>query len=513
MISIVKHHKMIVAVLLLLLFGKLILIQSGLLDDTDELPFLEMLRQSDLLWKGNADAWNKQVIGLWSTYPETAIRLLQSVFLNAYADAKGIDPITNEALLIMGGFNVLTSLFIALVFYLILLRLGFSKAWSVVGVLLYSAFLNTNLYVKHILPYDSSLLFHMISLLILMKEHIPLKRVLLSGLFCALGYYTYHGNFMFLFIAWAYLMFHTRKHWSVYVMNTFVLAAPSLIALGFLEWLSRKSGKGFFEHTILFSGTIYHGSPEETLPYLFIYFFEVERWWGIGFLVFIFAGLFMLFKKWRVLDRSMKVFALTGIGGYLVFGILAHLTGYMVFYGRTFHMYYPFLVVVALVFLSQYKQLLVPVALLSILQFGFVIKELQSIGYPRSMVFEFDLFDDTDKTRFENELDIGILYNHQLRYFHLLDWDLATYRLPKPSAYNIPPDSLVLLNFAFFYHYPDTFIQSYQPFEVPPNFLQKTERLHFMSHPAYTFEYCTRAGRKFFLEKKLKIGIYERKDF
>jgi hypothetical protein len=314
---------------------------------------------------------------------------------------------------------------------------------------------------------------------------------------------------MFLFITWAYLMFNTRKHWSAYVVNTFVLAAPSLMILGFFEWLSRKSGKGFFEHTILFSGTIYHGSSDETLPYFFIYLSKVEKWWGIAFICLFFIGILTLIGRWSILNHRLRVFALTGIGAYFVFGVFSHLTGYMVFYGRTFHMYFPFLVVVALIFLSHCKHLLLPMSLVSIIQFGLVVQDLHSLGYPRSMVFEYNLFDNSGKTKFVNELDAGILYNHQVRYFHQFDWDLATYRLPKPPVYNVPKDSLILLNFAFFLHYPDTFIQSYQPFNPPSNAVFKTKRLHFMSHPAYTFEYCTREGRQFFLDKQLKIGIFE----
>lgn len=32
---------------------------------------------------------------------------------------------------------------------------------------------------------------------------------------------------------------------------------------------------------------------------------------------------------------------------------------------------------------------------------------------------------------------------------------------------------------------------------------------HFMSYPAYTFEYCTQKGRKFFIDKSLKVSILE----
>lgn len=508
--KILKRYLGIILVLAILAAGRFFLLGKGCLDDTDELPFLELLRQSDLLWRGDVDAWNKQVIGLWSTYPETAIRLFQSIFLNFYADWRHLDPISNDALIVMGVFNWIISLLIAWLFYLILLRIGFNHWISALGVLLYGTLLNSNLYIRHILPYDASLLFHLIAVFILLKDKLVNRDVLFSGLFCALGYYTYHGNFTFLFISWFILMFLSQGHWKVKLSNTFLLALPSLLMLLFLEYLSRQSGKGFFEHTILFSGTIYHGSTDEVLSYVFKYFYLVEKGWGLFVLLLFFVGSTWAIYRRELFSLKLKLFLFTGVATYLLFGIYNQITDYMVFYGRVFHMYYPFIVVGALSIIVQFRKMLVPLAVVgAIVNFGLVIKGLNQIGYPRSMVFEYHLFDNTDKTQFFNESKAGIVYNHKLRYFHEYDWDVPEYRLPKPKAYYVPKDSLILLNFAFFFHYPDDFIESYRKFHPPANAHLLVERPHFMSHPAYTFEYCTRTGRQFFLDKQLKIGIYE----
>lgn len=503
-----KPHLFILSVILVLLVGRCMFLGSGYLEDTDELPFLALLEHAENLWKGSAEAWNRQVIGLWSTYPETAMRLLQSVFLNSYADWKDISNTSTGALLVIGAFNLLISLLIAIVLYKILLQLSFSRNLSALGVLLYGTLLNTNLYIRHILPYDCSLLFHLVAVYFLLKDPQTRLRTIWAGLFCGLGFYTYYGNFMFLFITWAILLYQVGRDWKLLVSRTVLFAAPSLVMLLFLEWLSQQSGRGYILHTIIFSDTIFHGSPEEGLTYLFKYFSQVEGRWGIFFLLLFFSGVVLAVPGRGRLPGKLRAFLGLGIVAYLLYGIYAVTTGHMVFYGRVLHMYYPFLAVGALVLLNRYRFLVLPVAIAAVLHFAFVVRELNSIGYPRSMVFEYSLFDGEDKTQFVNELRAGIIYDYRMKYFHEEDFGLATYQLPQPAKFNTPVDSLILLNFGFFYHYPDDFMDTYRPFSPPDRAELVVERLHFMSHPAYTFEYNTKYGRAFMLEKTFFIKLY-----
>lgn len=509
MIPFLKKYLLLISALVIIFAGRLLLLGNGCLEDTDENPFLILLQNFDLLIRLDINAWNQQVLTTWSTYPETAIRLFQAFFLKIYANFLDLPTTSSESLVIMGVFNNIVSILISLIFYKILKRSGFSDIISLTGLLLYSVFLNSNLYIRHILPYDFSLLLHLISVYILIKDDLKYKQILLSGLFLGLGYFSYYGNFMFIIINWILLVLLTKSSLKLHLYKTFLLFIPFFILLVFVETISIISGKSFIKHTIMFSGTIFHGSSGESLIYIFKYFYLVEKWWGVFILGVFFMGIAYLFLFKTLFPKKVKVLIFSGIFAYMTYGLYAFLSGNFVFYGRVLHMYYPFIVLGILVVLQKHTRLIGALSIGAFLNFIFVLKDLNNIGYPRSMIYEFNLFDKSGKFSFESEMDCGITYNYEIPYYDGIEHLWPIIYLEQPKAIESKKDSLVLLNFCFFYHYPDTHYDSFKSFVPASNWELLVERNHFMSHPAYTFEYCTQYGRNFFLEKKFKIKVFK----
>ena len=135
---------------------------------------------------------------------------------------------------------------------------------------------------------------------------------------------------------------------------------------------------------------------------------------------------------------------------------------------------------------------------LAIINYGFVIKDFNNIGYPRQAIYQYHLFEERGKIDFSYYEEIG----NSLSYGDRENWYIDS---TGPAL--IPSGHYTLVNFCFFNHYPDSFIHTYQPFEKSSRDSVVFEKMHFQSHPAYTLEYCTRTGRDFFINKQLKIRV------
>lgn len=503
-----KGYVSFILVFAILLIARLSIQGKGYLDDTDELPFLVLLDNYDQLIVLNPHAWNVLVFDMWSNYVEITIRLVQAAVLKVYADWKSIPASSTEALIVMGMFNVLVSMLISLMFYKILRRLKFKQVDALLGMFLAGTLLNTNLYTRHILPYETSLLFHLISIYLLLVPKLNKRIVLTAGVFCAVGYFNYYGNFLLLFIAWTLLMYRVWGRYRVKFTYTLLLSIPSVALLFFFEWVSSLSSQSYIAFQFLFSTTIFHGSLEEGLVYIFKYFSLVETPWGMFLLLLSTMGiLYSLFYKEVVPTLASRLFQISVLF-YLLYGLQAVLAGKMVFYGRVLHLFYPFMALGVLIMVNVYPKIRWICFTGAFINLFFVVQDLNSIGYPRSITYQLGLFSDLDEYKYVNELKPVLNYNYRERFI-----DQSFEGIPEISLQLIEQNanyagSHTLLNFAFFFHYPDSFMETYEQFI--PKVRQELifSKPHFMSHPAYTFEYCTMYGRSFFLEKKFKIEVY-----
>lgn len=483
----------------ILLTGRMALIGTGCLDDTDELTYVSMSEEYDNLIAFKLERWGKIIYSEDSNPPEVAFRTIQTTFVRAFCRFSGLPPLHPKALYVINMFNVLVSLGILLVFYAILRRLNFSNLSSLLGVFLLGTLVNSNIYVRHILPYDSALLLQLLTVFILISNPVKKRKILIAGACCAIGTANYVGYFMFLFIHIALLLLGNGSPVKK-AQRTALFFLPMAVMTLMFEVCSRSIDMSYIKYLLWFSSTVYHGSYSEGLNYVFIYFHLVEKLWGITLLLLFFAGVIysVRISGWN----KSRQFLFLGILSYLIYGCYAYFFHGMVFYGRLLHMYYPFIILGVVVFVDKQKmvsnKILVPALFIAaFINYAMIIKDLNEIAYPRNSIYEQNISEAKGVTiSYENELLCGLDYKERemLRIISNTPSDL------KPGVY-------LLLNFCFFEHYPDSFMQTYHRYEPQKNDSVLFEKKHFMSHPAYTFEYCTKEGRKFFLEKDLKLKI------
>jgi hypothetical protein len=275
----------------------------------------------------------------------------------------------------------------------------------------------------------------------------------------------------------------------------------------FFETISRIGSTSYITSAFLLSNAIIEGSYSEGFSFLFSYLFHVEKFLGIALLIGFLLSFFFVFKKGTY--TNAKTLTILAVLSYLAYGTYVYAFHKMVWYGRVLHMYFPFLVIGALVFLNECKflcrkNIFASLGVVAFINYGYVIYDLNSIAYPRDVLYKFGI---AKKYK-------GIHTNYVYQLINIYDYKEINNSLNADIQKQVLPNGYYdLLNICWLRHYPDSrYINDYQPYNLDT---VKTENIlfsktHFMSHPAYVFEYCTEAGKKFFVEKKIKIMIIKK---
>ena len=158
---------------------------------------------------------------------------------------------------------------------------------ALISVLLFSTLTNSYLYLRHALPYDTSLLiFYLViyKIVIYTEENsLSFKKSLIIGICSFLGFLVYPGYFP-LFIVGLFLLFFnniSKKNIfkKIYYSSYYILG--SILCLIIFEKISRLVGRSYILDAIGLSKTITQGSFEESFVFIFKYLFEVEGLTGI----------------------------------------------------------------------------------------------------------------------------------------------------------------------------------------------------------------------------------------
>lgn len=540
-----KHYWTLAFIFIILLTGRLFISGCGYLDDTDEITYLYILNNFTELVKLNPHPWSDIIFWLFGYFTETVIRLFQAFLQILFSRASGIPVHHLDAFVVPALFNVFVSLLTLLVFYKILIRLKLPPSSALLGIVLLGSLVNTNIYIRHILPYENSFLFFLTGLLILLKEELQNKDVLLAGLCSALGFTTYMGQFMFVFISYGYLVISNRGSLKSLFKKSCVFFAPFVAIILLFEILSQGFiGKSYVIYSMLIkSGQHFgQGSPSQGLYYVFTYFRIVEKWWGIILLVLFFIG--VLFTCRGGFNPKINHLLYLAIVSYLVYGCYVVFFKRMHFYGRILHIYYPFIILGVLVFLDQQKAVSkkwagILMTCAALLNYGFVIAGLNEVGYPRSAIYSQGLIAQEGKVSisYRNEMGCGIYYEDRAKWCMnvVKFYDEGISKMPEARDYlekerdytlercrnleesfadNIEHSGLkegnyLLLNFCFFRHEFDDVYETYHPYAATESDSLIYDKLHFMSYPAYPFEYCAIKGQDFFIGKQLRLRVFK----
>jgi hypothetical protein len=338
---------------LLVLLGtyRLCLSWSGQLYWPDEYRFLHALHLLDELRQGDPARGLFWIFGSEATEAGVGSRPMY-VFLStipAFIQGLahlfvGLEPSDPAFYRIPAALNVAVSLGLAVLFYQVVLLVSGDRALALLGVFVHGLLANTNLYVRHLLAYDLSLLLLFASLVLLLGLKFkpkPRPQVIAAGLLAGIGITTYPGYYYFPLILVAALIVSPHGSWR---LASVFLASILSVFVG-LEGIARLGGFSFVGSAYRFSKIVpgglekLFGEGYRSLPF---YLLEIEGVAGALLLV-LFACFLVLAVRGRYGRTEIAVI------GVAAAAYLAHATSVVVFHfgalhGRLLHMYFPFVV-------------------------------------------------------------------------------------------------------------------------------------------------------------------------
>ena len=507
-----KKKYLIIAFILLLGFYRTSLLCRGAMAFPDESRYGYSIYALDCLRNQDFKGFLSNIFITQARPGDAILHLIPAGVQGILYQTAGWDPRLPVSLLIPQLLNLLISLLLPLVFYrlsLILLK-GFHPAFS--ATVVYSLLANSNIYVRHLLPYDAALLIFLSALFYVLKGNrsteVPVKTAGIAGILAALGFLTYPGYYYGPVLVWGALMIRGggKRPDKIIAKSTAVFAASLALVMLMFEGLARSGGSSYLNNAMGLSATITQGSFEEGFTFGFKYLIQVE---GIIGLLLIICFLGYVGLNVRELTRQgpkklpkddvFLLFILSGTG-FLIHASLSAIFHKMVFYGRLLHLYLPFLVWVGFKGLESLKasgwrkaSYAVMIAG-SVASFSFFAFSYGSLAYPRGVLYRYRILWpglDSEKVFFER---------------HPAKRVIAP---PSPKIKGIDPakldTSLTMVNAGYFYPVKGP----YEPYFPPDHQVKIFTGRHFLTFPAYIFEGYSMAERTIMRKQNINISVFK----
>ncbi|MFN4915145.1 MAG: hypothetical protein ACK5FT_07480 [Sphingomonadales bacterium] len=298
---------------------------------------------------------------------------------------------------ILYGYNLLIFLFILRLLYVIGLKTGLQKEQSLLAVLIYACGVNAWLYIRHAFPYDTALLMVLFTIIYLINnaDRMQIRHAAFTGFLLALSFALYPG--FYVLIAAVVLVYA----WIAYSRQAFlklsaVAGFTGLLVLAFFEILAKVAGTSYLLQATELSGTIVFGDFADTLLFPAKYLWKADYVIGIIVLIGSFIALIQFGKSvsnrsWRnQLQQNLPVlFSVSAMLALFAFMLQGPILGKMVFYGRTFHQFYPFMILLFCWWLFKQPKLGKPFVLygiagLALLTNLYVAVQYRKVDYPRN---------------------------------------------------------------------------------------------------------------------------------
>ncbi|MBK9727430.1 MAG: hypothetical protein IPO86_04840 [Saprospiraceae bacterium] len=395
-------------------------------------------------------------------------------------------------------------------------KLLLSDLWlSLISVLVFSSLINSYLYIRHALPYDSSLLILYVciykTIVYTQNEALSIKKSILLAAFSFLGFLVYPGYFvLYIYNFWLFL-FNTinKQTLTARLIYGFYFILTCVCCLLFVEIFARLGSQSYLQEALNLSKTITQGSFDESFSFLQKYLIEVEGPGGIILLIGLCLYFILILKKIiSGIDNSKKYTEFIFIPLILLFLIYAYFGFYqnkVLFYGRLIHQYIPFVCILSVYsineiigkFKSIQKFVWLLLSSVFILNFAVCFKNYASISYPRDIYWS--------------------LYNSQIvtALETVCEYENAWSKIPASKEIRMKSNDLqskhetqniLAINLCYFYPVNDPI--KYHPFIVDKNYNLINSWPHFLNFKAYQFEGFNKLERQNLDSFNFQMKIY-----
>jgi hypothetical protein len=276
-----------------------------------------------------------------------AILQLPIAALQAMPSAFGVPASNPRSLMIPAAFNVVASLLTLWFFVRIATVLTGDWVSALTAATLYACLVNTNLYLRHVLPYEWSLCAGAGAMWMIVTRPPSVSAALSAGALAAGVVACYTGYYLFAaVITAAFLLTTAESHGAVRAIRLttmFVAAAAFIVAI--IEAVCRVGGVSYVASSRTLAGTIAMGSFDEGWTFLPEYLIRVERVSGVvllaGVCLWITTAVPRCLHGARV--RPVDIWLGCAVGGWIAQALLAAQAKTFVFYGRLIHPWMLFL--------------------------------------------------------------------------------------------------------------------------------------------------------------------------
>ncbi|MFD2718409.1 ArnT family glycosyltransferase [Hymenobacter monticola] len=469
---------------------RLSLVGKGTMAFIDERRYITAMLGLRELCAGHGLAFLQAIHSMGARPGDGLWRVIPGLGQAALLLGLGLNPNAPPSLQAPQAFNVLIISANALLLYKIYRRF-FGVGLALLGVALYSSLVNTNVYLRHLLPYDHALFFFLGALWLLLsapKDRL-LRRYALVGFLAGISYAVYPGYFMgpalLLVVGAARLLSpqaELRQPYRFWPVAGLLLGF--LAVLAFLELSARAAGTSYFASSRYIAGTILQGSFAEGFSFIGQYYWAVEKWLGAGLLLLFGAGLlrcgrasFSSAGHISVVSIELQSLVIGAFAAWLGYACLVALGHQLVFYGRILHFFAPFVVLGALVALQaittrpRLARWTVGLGLVvAVVSFADFVRAYRQVDYPCDVAYRH-----------------GILDVRQIAAIQTTGCEpsVLNYRLFGPAIRNRPTRPTPryrLVNFAYLYP-----LTCYRPVPLPAGRVVATTP-YFIKYAPYQFE-------------------------
>jgi len=444
------------------------------------------------------------------------VNLIPASLQVLWAKFFGLNVFETHSMPVIFFFNLVTYFLILYLVYKIAILLFQNRNISILSILLYSLLTNSHIYLRHVLPYDLSLLFFLYVIYKLLYYFIFLNDcnifiIFRLGIINFLGFMLYPGNFplylaTFLILIGFQLIQSFKKKYFLF-SSIFAFVSGTILVIIPVEILS-CIGKNSYIHSLQnLSGTILQGDFNESAVFLFKYMWDVEGItgiiWLVGVILYFIAFPKLLKNRPSYYKNSIMIFfiLISLFVFYTVF--LSYFLHKMVVYGRIIHQFIPILSIFSIVgyylfykkYIKAYGFLLV--VFMMIIGIGNYLKnffQYNQIAYPKDVFWKY--------LRYTSPKIIKEVSEYKESWSNL------------PSAHYIKnekiifkQDSILAVNTQYFF--PVEHLSKYKAYKVPVNYKLIFKGKHFLNFEAYQYEGYTPNARKIIRKIHPDIKIYK----
>ncbi len=343
-------RKLIVILIILSLVAKVFLLGKGYLSSPDEFRHIYSQNAIEYLRKGEVKQAAKQLFDVQGRPGLTLVGMVPAAFQNVIANALKVGYNGIEAAWVIYIFNFVIFLTILFLIFRIALLFSIPDKIALLVVLLYSVSINGYIYLRHVFPYDFSLMLLLFALWYLLMNKLTLSylRSFIFGILISGAFIIYPGYFplALAFTLFYILIIYSKDNLSKLIRHSLVSGLGGVLLIIGLELLAQFCGTSYLLDAKQLSTTITQGSFEESFSFILKYLWQAEFPLGIVYLFSLVAGSVFLVKRVKKDKNEHLIYLFLSLFiGFVIYASLGQFFHKMVFYGRLVHQFYPFMAI------------------------------------------------------------------------------------------------------------------------------------------------------------------------